>query len=543
MKKLDRAGKIIRGLAGEKDRWTLTVAKLTKDYSYLIGNCLVAAGMMAYSGAFTAKFRAELEELWRKQIEENGMILLPDISMKQLLEDPVETKMWNAASLPSDNLSIENGIIMFGSRRWPLMIDPQNQANKFIKRYGAEVSDGLDIFKMSDGNLLRNLELGIQFGKWVLIENVGEELDPALEPILLKQVDKSGQLRLGDKSIPYNQNFKFLMTSTLPNPHYSPETSVKVTILNFAITPFGLEEQMLNQFIGQEMPELQKKKDMIVTQNAQSAKTLVEIEDKILNGLTKNENIADILEDDELINILEESNTTSTDIKKRLAESEVTEKEIDKTREIFRPVAYRASVLFFTIIDLAVIDPMYQYSLQWFANLFGSSVDNSPKASDAPGRIKALNDHFTLSLYDNVCRSLFEKHKLLFSLILAVQILFGDKLMDPQEWRFFLAGPSGAIDVPKNPTDWLGDLEWAETYKQLYCMSQLDCLKGFDRSFMENNKEYQKIFDSEEPHNVDLPAPWNEKLEYFQKMIVLKSIRPDKIPLAVQNFVTEKIGS
>jgi dynein heavy chain len=543
MKKLDRAGKIIRGLAGEKDRWTLTVAKLTKDYSYLIGNCLVAAGMMAYSGAFTAKFRAELEELWRKQIEENGMILLPDISMKQLLEDPVETKMWNAASLPSDNLSIENGIIMFGSRRWPLMIDPQSQANKFIKRYGAEVSDGLDIFKMSDSNLLKNLELGIIFGKWVLIENVGEELDPALEPILLKQVDKSGQLRLGDKSIPYNQNFKFLMTSTLPNPHYSPETSVKVTILNFAITPFGLEEQMLNQFIGQEMPELQKKKDMIVTQNAQSAKTLVEIEDKILNGLTKNENIADILEDDELINILEESNTTSTDIKKRLAESEVTEKEIDKTREIFRPVAYRASVLFFTIIDLAVIDPMYQYSLQWFANLFGSSVDNSPKASDAPGRIKALNDHFTLSLYDNVCRSLFEKHKLLFSLILAVQILFGDKLMDPQEWRFFLAGPSGAIDVPKNPTDWLGDLEWAETYKQLYCMSQLDCLKGFDRSFMENNKEYQKIFDSEEPHNVDLPAPWNEKLEYFQKMIVLKSIRPDKIPLAVQNFVTEKIGS
>ena len=60
----------------------------------------------------------------------------------------------------------------------------------------------MDVFKMSDPQLLRNLELGIQYGKWVLIENVGEELDPALEPILLKQVDKSGQLRLGEKSIP-----------------------------------------------------------------------------------------------------------------------------------------------------------------------------------------------------------------------------------------------------------------------------------------------------------------------------------------------------
>jgi len=107
---------------------------------------------------------------------------------------------------------------------------------------GKGVETGLDIFKQSESNLLRSLELAIQFGKWVLLENVGEDLDPALEPILLKQVDKSGQLRLGDKSIPYNQNFKFLMTSTLPNPHYSPETSVKVTILNFAITPFGLEE-------------------------------------------------------------------------------------------------------------------------------------------------------------------------------------------------------------------------------------------------------------------------------------------------------------
>lgn len=225
--------------------------------------------MIAYSGPFTAQFRSELEEEWRTKIVSLGITLLPNISMKQLMEDPVTIKQWTAATLPNDNLSIENAIIMFGSRRWPLMIDPQNQANKFIKIFGkTEAEAGLETFKMSDGNLLRNLELGIQYGRWVLIENVGEELDPALEPILLKQVDKSGQLRLGEKTIPYNNNFKFLMTSNLTNPHYSPETSVKVTILNFAITPFGLEEQMLNQFVSLEMPELQKKKDNIVRQNA-----------------------------------------------------------------------------------------------------------------------------------------------------------------------------------------------------------------------------------------------------------------------------------
>jgi len=66
----------------------------------------------------------------------------------------------------------------------------------------------------------------------------------------------------------YDKNFKFFMTTTIPNPHYAPETQVKVTLLNFAITPQGLEEQLLNQFIAQEMPEMMKKKEMIIMQNA-----------------------------------------------------------------------------------------------------------------------------------------------------------------------------------------------------------------------------------------------------------------------------------
>jgi dynein heavy chain len=104
---------------------------------------------------------------------------------------------------------------------------------------GKEVETGLDVFKQSESNLLRSLELAIQFGKWVLLENVGEELDPALEPILLQQKVKSGSgyvIKLGDKSISYNETFKFFLTTTLPNPHYSPETQVKISLLNFAIT-------------------------------------------------------------------------------------------------------------------------------------------------------------------------------------------------------------------------------------------------------------------------------------------------------------------
>ena len=252
--------------------------------------------------------------------------------------------MWGVAGLPSDNLSVENGIIMFGSRRWPLMIDPQTQANKFIKKLGS-VTEGiqLDVFKLSESNLIRVLELAIQFGRWVLLENIGEEIDPALEPILLQQKVKQGNswmIKLGERSIQYNDNFKFFMTTTIPNTHYSPETSVKVTILNFSITPVGLEEQMLNLLVLLEMPELQEKKTQIVEDNARFAAILYDLEDKILAALSE-KTVAQLLDTDDLIDLLADSQKTSTEIATRQAESKITEKEIDETRGGYRPVARR----------------------------------------------------------------------------------------------------------------------------------------------------------------------------------------------------------
>merc|ERR1719382_827554 len=123
---------------------------------------------------------------------------------------------------------------------------------------------------MSDPTFLRTLELGIQFGKWILLENIGLSLDPALEPVLQQQKVRDGSgfvIKLGDKSITYSDSFKFFMTTTLPNPHYSPETSVKVTLLNFAITPVGLQDQMLGIVVQKEQPEMEEKKQELVKNN------------------------------------------------------------------------------------------------------------------------------------------------------------------------------------------------------------------------------------------------------------------------------------
>jgi len=65
-----------------------------------------------------------MEEEWQKKIKALGIKVSEGVSMKKIMEDPVTIKTWTMAQLPSDNLSIENAIIIFTSRRWPLMIDP-----------------------------------------------------------------------------------------------------------------------------------------------------------------------------------------------------------------------------------------------------------------------------------------------------------------------------------------------------------------------------------------------------------------------------------
>ena len=361
--KLERAQKLTEGLSEEKERWGSDIERLQARIELIPGDAIIAAGMVAYSGPFTSQFRFSLENEWVLKLGVVGVPHAEGVTMRTFLADSIKIQTWNIAGLPKDETSTENGIIIDKSRRWPLMIDPQNQANKFIKNMGRENPEGIDVLKISDPNLMRTLELAIQFGKWVLLENVGRELDPSLDPILNQQVVKQGSsltITIGDKQLSYNDKFKLLLTTTMPNPHYSPETFVKVTIINFAITPTGLEEQMLAQIVALENPSLEQKKIEIVKKNAADKKQLLAIEDSILKSLSDQKgDISDLLLDETLINKLQTSKKFAAEINQRVKDSKVTEAQIDEVRESYRPVAFRASLLFFCINDLATIDPMY----------------------------------------------------------------------------------------------------------------------------------------------------------------------------------------
>mmetsp|Transcript_17277 Transcript_17277/g.12268 ORF Transcript_17277/g.12268 Transcript_17277/m.12268 type:complete len:102 (+) Transcript_17277:6899-7204(+) len=100
-----------------------------------------------------------------------------------------------------------------------------------------------------------------------MLENIGEKLDPSLEPVLGNNVVKeAGQLmiKIGESMIPYSSEFKFFLTTKLANPHYMPEICIKVTIVNFTVTPDGLEDQLLVDVVKYEQPALEQQKDQIV---------------------------------------------------------------------------------------------------------------------------------------------------------------------------------------------------------------------------------------------------------------------------------------
>jgi len=572
--RLIRAEQLTGGLADEYIRWKATVTTMDRGIEDLVGDVFLSAASISYYGAFTGVFRDELVDDWYAKLDGMQIPCSDNYALVTTMGEPVLIREWQIFGLPTDAVSSDNAIMVKFARRWPLMIDPQGQANKWIRTMDGK--SGLVCTKLNNPNMLRELEACIRNGKPLLVEDIAETLDPALEPVLQKAIYKQGGrilIRLGDSDVDYDENFRFYLTTNMPNPHYLPEICIKVTVINFTVTVAGLEDQLLGDVVKKERPDIEEKKNNLIVSIAADKKQLQGLEDKILQLLS--ESTGNILDDEILISTLAESKVTSGVISERLAESEITEKEINTTRNNYRPVAIRGSIIYFVVADLGLVDPMYQFSLTFFKKLFNKCIDDSENDSDLQKRLAILIEYQTEMIFLNICRSLFEAHKMMYAFLVCAQIMLQCGDINRAEWGLLLKG-AGIVDralqeianpdpeaIPERSWDLLNSMESipgqvieSEAPKEADGDDGDDGeeseaveeergpmpFQGICSHMAQNWPKWLAWLQIEEAHSAPLPSPWNNQLSGFQKMLIVKALREELGNKAITQFVKAELG-
>merc|ERR1719187_2024245 len=169
----------------------------------------------------------------------------------------------------------------------------------------------------------------------MLIENLSEEIEPVLDPLLGRQLIKKGKaIKLGDKEIEYNQNFQLYLHTKMANPHYKPELQAQLTLINFTVTRTGLEDQLLAEVVKADRPDLEEQKAELTRQQNEYKILLKSLEDDLLSRLSSAGD--DILSDSALVENLEHTKKTAGEIEVKVTEAKKTSVEIDLAREFYR---------------------------------------------------------------------------------------------------------------------------------------------------------------------------------------------------------------
>ena len=544
--RLDRANHLINGLSGERTRWEEAISEFDQLELWLPGDCFLAVAFLCYCGPFPSEYRQSIVGKWKKIFRTQKMLFNPNFSPTLFLEEAVNVQDWHIHGLANDEYSEENATLVLFGERWPLCIDPQNQANKWIKKM---YKDKLIVMTTKKENYINILENALQTGQQCLIQDIGEDIDPSLMPILNREFVKQGPAKLfklgPDRLVGLHPDFRLFITTKMTNPTWAPEVTSRTTVVNFSVKEQGLEEQMLGIVVGKERPDLESEKIRLVTQMAQDKQTLHETELKILNLLASKKS-SELLNDDALVGTLEDSKHLSANISEKLKSAAETEKKIDAAREGYRTVANRASSLFFVLSDLAYVDPMYQFSLDAYTTLFVHSLQRAQHSDDLQERNENIKSVHTLAVYTNTCRGLFEEHKLLFSFCLAVKIQkAGDQRspgrVNPDEYLYLLRGPVGmnleAVEGGTKP-EWLGDREW----EMIIGLGTLPAFEGIASSFEQYNDDWHEWYMEQEPESQPFPGEWTRKCSLMQSMVIVRCLRPDRVMSCVRSYVIQTLG-
>jgi len=539
-KKMEAANRLIGGLAGERSRWEESSAGFADEIRRLAGDVAQACAFITYVGPYNAEYRKHLQvKLFAADCVAKGVPCTEDLGVSLFLVDAGTIGDWNLEGLPSDELSVENGIMVTRSKKWPLMIDPQSQGMGWIK--SREAQNAIKSTQLTDKRFRNHLEDCMAFGNPMIIENVEEEIDPVLDPVLNKEIQRKGRnliIQLSDKECEYSETFSLVMCTKLTNPHYSPEIFAQLTIINFTVTMGGLEQQLLSRVVQMERPELEEQKKKLVEEVNSNKKVLKGLEDDLLYRLANS--TGNLLDDTELIELLSASKVTAVEVNEKLTIAVDTDIRINTAREEYRPSARRGALLYFLIVDMAAINVMYMVSLQQFLELHDFAVNNSEKAPIAAKRIVNIIDYMTNYVTRYMHRGLFERHKKIWTLMLAMKIQQIAGTLSAAYVSNLLKG-GGALDAKSEkpaPAKWIPEAVWLNVIALSRCVQML---RDLPDNFERYNDAWQAWYDHDAPETQQFPD-YNERLDQFEKMLLVRAVREDRALLAIDTYIAASLG-
>ncbi|XP_014678787.1 PREDICTED: LOW QUALITY PROTEIN: dynein heavy chain 5, axonemal-like, partial [Priapulus caudatus] len=538
-RKMATASALIEGLVDERQRWTEQEKLFLQQIDRLVGDSLVATAFLCYCGPFNQSFRSQLLGCWQTELETLDIPFTHDLQVTAMLVSSSTVAEWNTQGLPSDELSIQNGIISTKASRYPLLIDPQGQGKAWLKNREAQSS--LQVSHLNHKYFRQHLEDCLSLGKPLLIEDVGEELDPVLDNILVKNFIKSGstyKVKVGDKEVDVMTGFSLFLTTKLGNPAFSPEVSAKTAVVDFTVSTEGLGNQLLNLVILTEKSELESERVKLIEDVAANKRKIQELEDSLLFRLTNT--TGHLVDDEGLVDVLATTKTTALAVKQKLATAAETEAKITAAREEYRPVATRGALVYFLIVDMAAVNVMYQVALREFLGLFDEAIARAEPSAVTSRRVAAIVASVTRHVFRRVVRGFYERHRLLFTLLLALTVDLRAGKISQQDLLTLIKG-GAALDIkavePK-PFKWILDMTWLN-------LIQLSSLKPFSQILAHvssSERQWKQWFDSSSPETAVIPDGYHNSLDTLHRLMLVRAWCPDRTVAQARNYITESLG-
>ena len=424
--KVERSVALLKSLSNEQTRWESSSESFKVQMSTIVGDVILSSALMAYAGYYDQAMRNTLFNTWVSHLQSANIKFKEDLARIEYLSNADERMNWHASALPTDDLCIENAIMLKRFNRYPLIIDPSGQATEFI----LNMYKDRKITKTSflDNSFRKNLESALRFGNPILIQDV-ENYDPILNPVLNREIRRTGGrvlITLGDQDIDFSPMFTMFLSTRDPTVEFPPDICSRVTFVNFTVTRASLQAQCLHQVLKCERPDVEEKRLDLLKIQGEFQQRLRHLEKDLLRAL--NESKGKILNDDSIITRLENLKKEASEISRKVAETDQVMKEVEAVINQYLALSQACSSIYFTMDILNQIHTLYQYSLQYFLEIFNTTLTqnvNLREVKDSQQRLKIIaRDLFNLTYY-RVARGMLHDDRIVFALLLSKIYLKG----------------------------------------------------------------------------------------------------------------------